>query len=219
MAVRSIRRVVVVPLVPSITIIMFSQGSFTQLSSVKRRTTDARDPLLVKPSRSVLCTDRLVVKIYPHVRLSKSMARASFPDTKCACSYQEKFLSLLNLKCSSRNTSNPLINGLIVSGSSGATGPSSFQFFSSPALTFCACSGDVVKLNRTANEFPSCGQRVVVVLSLNIPALSSQNALLNVVFNAVALAAQASARSVTLRCVASSVAVVRTCIIHESDKK
>ena len=54
-----------------------------------------------------------------------------------------------------RPTSNDPINGEIVSGSSGATAPSSFQFFVRPALTDEACSGEVVRLKRMAIELAS----------------------------------------------------------------
>lgn len=64
-----------------------------------------------------------------------------------------------------KNTSKPLMNGLIVSGNSGATGPSAFQFFISPSLILPAWFTDVVRLNSTAKEFASCGHRVVVRLS------------------------------------------------------
>ena len=63
-----------------------------------------------------------------------------------------------------------------MSGSSGHTGPKSFQFLVRPSLTELACSCDVVKLKKIAMELASWGHKVVVSLSLYMPALGSQNA-------------------------------------------
>lgn len=75
-----------------------------------------------------------------------------------------------------------------MSGSSGATAPRSFQFFSSPALTELACDALVVKLKRIEKEFASCGQSVVVSLSRYIPSESTQKTSLNDDLTVVALA-------------------------------
>ena len=84
----------------------------------------------------------------------------------------------------------------MVSGSSGAIAPMSFQFFVRPLLIESAWSADVVKLYKMAIEFASCGQSVVVVLSRYMPAEGSQNASLNLTFNAAAFDDQFDAREV-----------------------
>ena len=108
------------------------------------------------------------------------------------------------------------MNGEIVSGSSGATGPSAFQFFVRPLLTDIACARDVVRLYRTAIEFASCGQSVVVSLSRYIPALGSQKTSLNRCFRAVAFVAQADESEVSFTCEARSEAVTNTCAGSET---
>ena len=107
-------------------------------------------------------------------------------------------------------TSRPLMNGEIVSGSSGATGPRSFQFFVKPSLTDAACSGVWVRLYSTAIEFASCGQSVVVSLSRYMPALGSQNTSLKRALSAVAFAAQAAESAGSGMCEAKSEAVTST---------
>lgn len=52
-------------------------------------------------------------------------------------------------------TSKDPMKGEIVSGSSGAIAPMSFQFLVRPSLTEFACSADVVRLYRIAMEFAS----------------------------------------------------------------
>ena len=79
------------------------------------------------------------------------------------------------------------MNGEIVSGSSGATGPRSFQFFVRPSLTESACSGVIVRLYSTAIEFASCGQSVVV-LSRDIPARGSRKTSWNLSLSRVGFA-------------------------------
>lgn len=91
------------------------------------------------------------------------------------------------------------MNGLIVSGSSGATGPRAFQFFCNPSLILFACVSDVVRLYRMANELASCGHKVVVLLSRYSPALSSQKASLNFALSAVAFFDHAVESVVMLR--------------------
>ena len=87
------------------------------------------------------------------------------------------------------------MNGLILSGSSGATGPSSFQFFLNPSLTCLACSFVCVKLNIIAMELPSWGHSVVVRLSRYNPSSGTQNAALKADFRAVAFAEYVTDRS------------------------
>lgn len=106
-------------------------------------------------------------------------------------------------------TSNPPMKGAIVSGDSGDTAPNSFQFFVRPWLIEFACSA-VVKLKTTANEFPSCGTKVVVALSVYIPRASDQRRELNAVFNAVAFTAHAFESSVSFRYEARSALPVKT---------
>lgn len=89
------------------------------------------------------------------------------------------------------------MKGEIVSGSSGAMGPRSFQFLVRPALIELAWS-DVVKLNRTAKELASCGQSVVVSLSRYMPSSSTQKTSLNFVFREVAFADHASLKILAL---------------------
>ena len=109
-------------------------------------------------------------------------------------------------------TSNDPINGEILSGSSGATAPMSFQFFVSPWLIEEACSAVFVRLKRIAIELASWEQSSVVELSRYIPALDDQKTSLNLDLRAVALVDQASERVVSLRSVASSAEVTRTFI-------
>lgn len=111
-----------------------------------------------------------------------------------------------------RRTSNPLINGEIVSGNSGATDPRSFQLLDKPLLIALACEDEFVTLNRIAMELASCGQRSLVVLSRYMPRLSSQNASLNLVFRRVAFEAHAEASLLSFTYWASSDPVVRTYI-------
>lgn len=54
-------------------------------------------------------------------------------------------------------TSNPPTKGMIVSASSGLNGPIGVQNCVKPWLIAVFCAEDVVKLNRTASELPSCG--------------------------------------------------------------
>lgn len=82
------------------------------------------------------------------------------------------------------------MNGDMVSGSSGATAPSAFQFFVRPALTDEARSAESVRLNRITMELASWGQSSVVELSRYNPALGSQKTSLNLDLRAVALADQ-----------------------------
>ncbi len=103
------------------------------------------------------------------------------------------------------------MKGEIVSGNSGATGPRSFQFFVRPLLMDAACSCDVVRLQRTAIELASCGQSVVVSLSLYIPVVGSQKTSLYFAFSAVAFAAHAEASAVSFMWEARSAAVTSTC--------
>ena len=107
-------------------------------------------------------------------------------------------------------TSSDPINGEIVSGSSGAIAPMSFQLFVRPSLIEFACSAEVVRLYKIAIEFASCGQSVVVSLSRYMPADGSQNASLKRVFNESALADQLDVRMESLTAEARSVPVVRT---------
>ena len=99
-------------------------------------------------------------------------------------------LEPLSLQLALVLTSSPLMKGEIVSGSSGATGPRWFQFRVRPLLTESACSADVVRPYKTAIEFASCGQSVVVSLSRYMPSLGSQNTSLNRPFRFVAFVAQ-----------------------------
>lgn len=110
-----------------------------------------------------------------------------------------------------KRTSSEPIKGDIVSGSSGATAPKSFQFFVKPSLIEDKRPGEVVRLYRIAIEFASCGHSVVVSLSRYMPTLASQNTSLNLALRALALAAHASARVEAFRYVANSALLVRTC--------
>lgn len=102
------------------------------------------------------------------------------------------------------------MKGEIVSGSSGATAPRSFQFRVSPSLTALACSADVVRLYRIAIEFASCGQSVVEELSRYIPAEGSQNTSLKRAFSVEPLDVQLAARDDWFTADARSLAVFKT---------
>lgn len=95
-------------------------------------------------------------------------------------------------------TSNPLMNGEIVSGNSGATGPRSFQFCTRPSLIAEAWALDVVKLKMTASEFASWGHRVVVSLSRYRPREGSQKTSLYLALRADALLDHALAKADSL---------------------
>ncbi len=102
------------------------------------------------------------------------------------------------------------MNGEIVSGSSGTTGPRSFQFFCRPSLIEADWVIDVVKLNTTANEFASWGQSVVVSLSRYIPSSGTQNTSLYLTFREVAFFVQASSSVLSFKWDARSALVIRT---------
>ena len=103
------------------------------------------------------------------------------------------------------------MNGEIVSGVSGESAPNSFQFFVRPSLIEFACSGVPVRLKNTAKEFPSCGAKLAVVLSVYIPSSSDQSKSLNAVLSMAASLDQVEATSVSFRYVASSAPLVKTC--------
>lgn len=104
------------------------------------------------------------------------------------------------------------MNGEILSGSSGETGPRSFQFLLRPSLMEPAFSG-VVKLNRTGRELASCGQSVVVSLSRYIPRLSAQKTSLNFILREVACEDHAFLIVVALIYFARSALFVSTLVV------
>lgn len=109
------------------------------------------------------------------------------------------------------------MNGEIVSGSSGAIAPKSFQFLVKPSLIELACSVDVVRLYKTAMELASWGQSVVVSLSRYMPAEGSQNTSLKRVFSEDALDDQLDTKVDAFIAEASSVAVIN--VYHRRNSK
>lgn len=85
-----------------------------------------------------------------------------------------------------RRTSKLLINGEIVSGTSGDTGPSSFQLPFNALLTRTARLASLVTPYNTASELPSCGCIDELALSRYIPADSSHKLVLNASLSAAA---------------------------------
>ena len=170
MAMWSVCRIVIITNIITITVTSLSYGPKQMLRK------NLSDPFAVKPSKSVLCTERLVYNIYPHVRSRRSIARISSPARKWAWSLTVMISYLPILPWVIKHTSKPLMKGLIVSGSSGGTGPREFQFFCSPSLMRCFWSSESVKLKTTAKELASCGCSVVVRLSEYNPVDSSQKA-------------------------------------------